>query len=118
MPILQKEIELNDGSKILVRQVSGMERLEIDSKQAKVFRGMRDFGPNPMDWTSEQQLEFADALDEAGCGPTAQMAAWIPNCIVTEGFDANDLTMAELQDILRFVRGDEEPEGAVPLSSS
>lgn len=118
MPVLEKEIELEDGSKILVRQVSGLERLEIDSKQAKVFRSMRDFGANPMDWTTDQQQEFADKLDEAGCGPTAQMAAWIPNCIVSEGFDANDLTMGELQTVLRFIRGDEVEEGAVPLSSS
>ena len=101
----------------MVRQVSGMERLELDAKQARVFRSLRDFGANPMEWTEEQQQSFADALDEAGCGPTDQIAQWVPNCILSEDVDVNELTALELQDILRFVRGDVE-EGSVPLSSS
>ena len=58
-----------------------------------------------------------DALDEAGAGITAQAHAWLPDCIVTEGVDIDDLNSAELLRVLQFVRGDEEeaPEGALPL---
>tara|TARA_Y100001937_G_scaffold127067_1_gene198119 strand:+ start:670 stop:1023 length:354 start_codon:yes stop_codon:yes gene_type:complete len=117
MPVLQKEIELDDGKKILVRQASGMERIEIEARQARVFRKVRHFGPNPMEWTDEQQEEFADLIDEADAGPTSQMRDWIPNCILSEGVDINTLTSAELQKLLSFVRGDDE-EGGIPLSSS
>ena len=38
MPVLQKEIELNDERKILVRQASGVEKIRLESKQAQVLR--------------------------------------------------------------------------------
>ena len=117
MPIKKKEIELEDGNTVWVRQVSGLERLEIEAKQAKVFRSMRDFGTNPLEWTVEQQEEFAAELDVQGAGPVAQIAAWVPLCILSEDVDVNELTGGELQTMLRFVRGDDE-DGAVPLSSS
>ena len=44
MPVLKKEIELADGTKIWVRQASGMEKLPIENKQATVFRKVRHFG--------------------------------------------------------------------------
>ena len=70
-----------------------------------------------MEWTDEQQEEFADLIDEADAGPSSQMRDWIPNCILSEGVDINTLTSAELQKLLSFVRGDDE-EGGIPLSSS
>lgn len=117
MPVLQKEIVLDDGSKILVRQASGMEKLQIEARQAKVFRKVRHFGANPMEWSDEQQEEFANLIEEADAGPQSQMRDWIPNCILSEDVDVNTFTSAELMKILSFVRGDDE-EGSVPLSSS
>lgn len=116
MPVLRKEITLDDGSVIEVKQVSGMKKLQIENIQAKVFRQFRHFG-NPLEWDEKQQFEFADALDEAGAGITAQAHAWLPDCIVTEDVDIDDLNSAELLRVLQFVRGDEEdaPEGALPL---
>ncbi len=117
MPVLQKEIELDNGQRILVRQASGMEKIEIEARQAKVFRKVRHFGNNPLEWSSEQQEEFADLIDEAEAGPSSQIKDWIPNCILSEGVDINTLTSAELMKLLSFVRGDDE-EGGVPLSNS
>ena len=117
MPVAKTQIELEDNTMIWVRQVSGMERLAIESRQARVFRSLRDFGPNPLEWSEDEQQQFADAMDDADCGPTAQIRDWIPLCILDENVDVNDLTGQELQTILAFVRGDTE-EGAVPLSSS
>jgi hypothetical protein len=115
MPVLKKEIELNDGSKIWVRQASGMEKLPIENIQAKVFRQTRHFGDNPAEWTAEQNEEFANMLDEAGGGMIDQINAWIPNCVIEPAdFDINQLTSEEIRNILQFVRGD-TLEGAVPL---
>lgn len=114
MPVLKKEIELNDGRKVWVRQASGMDKLRIENIQAKTFRKFRHFGPDPSKWTEAQHEEFADALDEAGGGITSQIEAWVPRCIIDEGFDIDSLTSEELRTILGFVRGD-DPEGAVPL---
>ncbi len=116
MPVLKKEIELNDGKKIWVRQASGMDKLKIEAIQAKVLRRFRHFGTNPEEWTDEQQQEFADALEEEGGGLTAQIKEWIPPCIISENVDADMLTATELRMLLGFVRGD-EMEGAVPLES-
>ena len=60
MPVLKKEIELSDGKKIWVRQASGMQKLKIENKQARVFRSVRHFGLDPTEWTEEQQTEFAE----------------------------------------------------------
>ncbi len=117
MPILKKEIELDDGRKVWVRQASGMERLKLEGRQARIFRSFRHFGPNPEEWTEEQQMEFSVAMDEAEAGPNSQIAEWVPNCLLDEDIDINTLTTIELHTILRFVRGD-DPDGAVPLLTS
>tara|TARA_R110002020_G_C15995925_1_gene749775 strand:- start:4 stop:351 length:348 start_codon:yes stop_codon:yes gene_type:complete len=114
MPVLKKEIELNNGTKIWVRQASGMEKLPIENRQAKTFRKFRHFGLDPTEWTDEQNEQFAVAMDEAGAGIEDQVSAWVPNCILTEGFDVNTLTSEEVREILGFVRGD-TLEGAIPL---
>ena len=115
MPVLKKEIELADGTKIWVRQASGMEKLPIENIQAKVFRKTKHFGADPSEWTAEQNEEFAEMIDEAGGGMANQIQAWIPNCVIApEDFDINTLTSEEIRDILAFVRGD-TLEGAVPL---
>ena len=117
MPVLKKEIELSDGKKIWVRQASGMQKLKIENKQARVFRSVRHFGLDPTEWTEEQQTEFAEKLDESGAGMVAQMEAWVPDCILEENFDIDSLTSEELRDIISFVRGD-DIEGAIPLGNS
>jgi len=115
MPVLKKEIELKDGTKIWVRQASGMEKLKIENIQARCFRKTRHFGTDPTEWTAEQNEEFADMLDEAGGGMADQITAWIPVCVTEPAdFDINTLTSEEVRDILGFVRGD-TLEGAVPL---
>ena len=116
MPVLTKEIELDDGSKIEVKQASGMKKLKIEARQAKVFRQFRHFG-NPNDWSIEQHEEFADALDKAEAGLEAQASEWLTDCIITEGVDIDALTSPELMKVLNFVRGDEieSPEGSAPL---
>lgn len=114
MPVLKKEIELDNGTKVWVRQASGMDKLQIENIQMKTMRKFRHFGANPNDWTAEQHEEFAEALDAAGGGVTSQIQAWVPKCIIDDGFDVDSLTSEELREILSFVRGD-DAEGAVPL---
>ena len=116
MPVMKKEIELDDGKKIWVRQASGMERLKITNIQGRAFRKMRHAG-DPTEWTDEQNEEFATIVDEMGGGVEAQMEAWIKPCILDENVDINLLTFDELTIILQFVRGDDE-EGAVHFQSS
>ncbi len=111
MPVKKKEFELDDETKIWVRQASGLERLKISNRQAKIFRDYESFG-DPKEWTQEQQLQFGEALDEGDCGIEAQLRDWLPRCVVTEGFDANLFTLEELMPILAFIRGDDE-KGAV-----
>ena len=116
MPIAKKVIELNDGSMVLVKQVSGRKKIKIEAIQAKVYRRFRHNG-DPNDWTMEQHEEFSDALDELGAGLEAQVDAWLPDCILTEGITIDDLDSVELMRVLGYVRGDTE-EGAIPLESS
>lgn len=113
---MKKEIELDDGTKIWVRQASGMERLKITNIQGKAFRKMQHAG-DPSDWTDEQNEEFATMLDEMGGNVEEQMNTWIPPCILDENVDINLLTFEELNRILMFVRGD-DTEGSVPFLSS
>lgn len=116
MPVLKKEIELKDGTKVWVRQASGMEKIKIENIQAKIFRKTRHFGKDPTEWTPEQNEEFADMLDEAGGGMLDQIEAWIPNCIIEPvDFDYNILTSEEVRLLLSFVRGD-TLEGGIPLA--
>jgi len=114
MPVLKKEIELNDGKKVWVRQASGMDKLKIEKVQAATLRKCRHFGTDPTQWTDEQQEEFATLLDEAGGGIDAQVDSWIAKCVLDEHIDVGLLTSDELMKILQFVRGD-DIEGAVPL---
>ncbi len=113
MPVLKKEIELNDGTRIWVKQASGMAKLKITNLQARAFRKMKHAG-DPSDWTDEQNEEFATMLDEMDAGMEGQIRAWVPDCILDEDFDLDTLTIDELNGILAFVRGDID-EGAVPL---
>ena len=118
MPVLSKEFELDDGTKITVRQAGGLQKLRIENIQARVFRDHMHFGLDPTEWTQDQQKEFTDAMDEAGAGMTQQIEAWVPNCIIEPAdFDVESLTSAELRMILGFVRGD-DPEGSIPLEPS
>lgn len=114
MPVLKKEIELNNGKKIWVRQASGMDKLKIEKVQAATLRKCRHFGTDPTKWTDEQQQEFATELDENGGGLQDQIQGWLPQCILDETVDVNLLTSEELMMLLSFVRGD-DLEGAVPL---
>lgn len=116
MPVMKKEIELDDGRKIWVRQASGMEKLKITNIQGKAFRKMRHAG-SPTDWTQEQNEEFAIMVDEMGGGIESQIESWVPACIIDEDIDVNMLTFEELNSILQFVRGD-DTDGAVPFQSS
>ena len=116
MPVLTSEIELDDGSKIQVKQASGMKKLKIEARQAKVFRQFRHFGL-PTDWSVEQHEEFADALDEAGAGIEDQVDAWLEECIISDNLDLDDLESDELMRVLSWVRGDDE-SAAIPLDSS
>lgn len=112
---MKKELTLEDGRKVWVRQASGMEKLDIETKQQRVFRKFRHFGPDPSEWTPEQHEELAEALDDVGAGMNAQIAAWVPDCILDENVSADMLTSEELRTILSFVRGD-TLEGAIPLA--
>ena len=102
MPVAKKEIELNDGNTILVRQVSGRKKLKIEAKQARVFRQFRHFG-DPTEWTQDQHEEFADALDDLDAGLEAQVEQWLPDCILTEEYTIDDLESDELSASCRFV---------------
>jgi len=113
MPVMKKEIELEDGTKIWVRQASGMEKLAVTNAQGKAFRKMRHAG-DVEGWTDEQNIEFTSIIDEAGGGLESQIESWVPPCILEEDFDINTLTSEELMLILSFVRGDEK-DGAIPL---
>ena len=113
MTVMKKEIELEDGTKIWVRQASGMEKLAVTNAQGKAVRLLRHAG-DPEEWTDEQNEEFQVAVDELGGGLDAQIEGWIPPCIIDEEFDINTLTFEELTIILSFVRGDDR-DGAVPL---
>ena len=116
MPVMKKEIELDDGRKIWVRQASGMEKLKITNIQGRAFRKMRHAG-TPDKWTEEQNEEFAVMVDEMGGGIENQIETWVPACILDEDVDVNMLTFEELNTILQFVRGDDE-DGAVPFQNS
>ena len=118
MPVLKSEIELEDGTKILVRQASGTAKLRLETGQARVFRKFQHYG-EVENWTLDQQLEFSDALDQEGCGIVAQIEAWLPDCILDENITVDDLTTQEMMKVLEYVRGTPEiPESAVPLEVS
>ena len=116
MPVLKKEFELDDGTKLMVRQASGLEKMKLEAIQARVIRQCRDYGMNVEEWTEEQHMDFMFKLEDAGAGIDKQAAEWLPVCILEpEGFDANILTAEEGRMLLAFIRGD-DPDGAIPLA--
>ena len=116
MPIKKKEFELDDGTKVWVRQASGIEKLKISNIQARVFREFQERG-DPADWDTETNIEFSDRLDEEGGGMEAQIDNWLSPCVISDDFNVNLFTVEELLPVLTFVRGDDE-EGAVSFLSS
>lgn len=114
MPVLKKEIELNNGKKVWVRQASGLDKLKIEAKQGRAMRKCRSFGPDPSKWTDEQMEEFLDLCDKEGAGFTDQVESWLPNCLLDDTIDPDTLTSEELVMILNVIRGDDS-EGAIPL---
>lgn len=116
MPVKKKEFELDDGTKITLKQASGLDKLRISNMQAKVFR---NFDLSKMDeWTQEEQMALADSMDEAGCGIEHQLQNWLPKCIIDPvDFDMDLFTLEELMPMLAFIRGDDE-EGAVNFLTS
>ena len=112
MPVKKKEFELDDGSKVWVRQASGIEKMKISNAQAKAFREFTGkHGDKVEEWSDEVQVAFSDRLDELGAGMQAQIEHWLAPCCISD-FDVNLFTVEELLPILMFVRGDDE-EGSV-----
>lgn len=118
MPVITKEIELNDGTKIEVRQASGFEKLPFESMLAKAFRKHRAFGVDNSKWTEDQQEEFMESLEDLGGSMHDQMLKLVPPCIITDDIDVNTLTAEELRDIFIFIRGGSDEDGEPPLDSS
>lgn len=120
MPITKRLFELDDGSKVWVRQASGLEKLKIESAHAKAMRKCRHFGGNINDWTEEQQDEFWVIVEENGGGMAEQIQQLIPLCVIGaedgKPVDVNLLTTEEIVPMLTFIRGD-DAEDAVPLAS-
>ena len=114
MPVLKKEIELDDGRKVWVRQASGLDKLKIEAKQGRVMRKCRHFGSDLSKWTDEQMDEFMDLCEQEGAGFTDQVQTWLPTCLLDKDVDPDTLTSEELVRILNVIRGDDN-EGAVPL---
>ena len=114
MPVLKKEVELDDGRKVWVRQASGLDKLKIEAKQGRVMRKCRHFGSDLSQWTDDQMDEFLTMCEDEGCGFTAQVESWLPTCLLDEEIDPTTLTSGEMVRILNVIRGDDD-EGAVPL---
>lgn len=114
MPVLKKEVELNDGRKVWIKQASGLDKMKIEAKQGRVMRKCRHFGADISKWTEEQQNEFMDMCEEEGAGFADQVEAWLPTCLLDDEVDADTLTSEELIRIINVIRGDDN-EGAVPL---
>ena len=113
MPVLKKEVQLDNGTTVWVRQASGMDKLKIEAKQGRVFRKLRHFGNDVSKWTEEQEEEFLAMCDDEGCGFEAQVESWVPKCVMDD-LDIDTLTTEELLRILSVIRGEDE-DGAVPL---
>ncbi len=114
MPVLKKQIELDNGRKVWVRQASGLDKLKIEAKQGRVMRKCRHFGSDLSNWTEEQMDEFMDLCEQEGCGFESQVQTWLPSCLLDDETDPETLTSEELVRILNVIRGDDN-EGAVPL---
>jgi hypothetical protein len=118
VPIKTKLFELNDDTKVWVRQASGLEKLKVEAAHAKALRKCRHLGPDPTKWTEEQQDEFFDLVEGFGGGLEGQISHLIPLCVgdLEDGTpcDHTLLMSEEIVVMLPFIRGDEE-EGAIPL---
>lgn len=119
MPIRKKLFELEDESKVWVRQASGLEKLKIEGVHATAMRKCRHFGPNINEWTEEQSEEFWALIEELGGGLTAQIEHLIPICVLEyedgKKCDVNLLKSEEIIPMLSFIRGDDN-EDSVPLA--
>lgn len=120
MPITKRLFELDDGSKVWVRQASGLEKLKIESAHATAMRKCRHFGRDIESWTEGQQDEFWSIVEDLGGGMTAQIQQLIPLCVISDekgnSVDVNLFTTEEIVPMLTFIRGD-SAEDAVPLVS-
>jgi hypothetical protein len=120
MPISKRLFDLEDGTKVWVRQASGLEKLKIESAHATAMRKCRHFGNDINLWTMEQQDEFWAIVEELGGGMSDQIQQLIPMCVIGmedgEPCDVNLLTTTEIVPMLEFIRGD-DAEDAVPLVS-
>ena len=120
MPVKQRLFELEDGSKVWVRQASGLEKLKIEGCHARAFRKCRHFGQDMSTWTEEQQDEFWELIEDMGGGLTAQIAHLAPLCIqkYDDGreCDVNHLKSEEILLMLPFIKGEDE-EGSIPLDA-
>ena len=122
MPIKKKLFELEDGSKVWVRQASGMEKLKIEGIHATALRKCRHFGPQMNDWTEDQMEEFWTIIEELGGGLTDQIQQLIPICVMAfedgKDCDVNLLKSEEIVPMLSFIKGEDGEEGdALPLDS-
>jgi len=118
MPISKRLFDLEDGTKVWVRQASGLEKLKIEGIHATAMRKCRHFGPDMSQWTDEQSEEFWNVIEDLGGGLTAQIAHLIPLCVMDfeDGgkCDYNLLKSEEIIPMLPFIRGD-NTEDSVPL---
>ena len=118
MPVKRKLFELEDGTKVWVRQASGLEKLPLETAHARALRKCRHFGTDPMEWTDEQQDEFFDMVELSGGGMDTQIGLLVPLCVgeYENGgqCDADQLLSTEIVEMLPFIRGEDE-EGSVPL---
>ena len=70
MPVLKKEVELNDGRKVWVRQASGLDKMKIEAKQGRVMRKCRHFKPDTL--TSDELVRIINVIrgdDNEGAVP-------------------------------------------------
>ena len=119
MPIKKKLFELEDETKVWVRQASGLEKLKIEGIHATAMRKCKAFGSDMTKWTDEQSDEFWNVIEEMGGGLTAQIEHLIPICIMSmedgSECDINMLKSEEILPMLPFIRGDDGEGDCVPL---
>ena len=54
MPVKKKEFELDDGTKITLKQASGLDKLKLSNAQSRVFKSFNM--EKVEEWTPEQQM--------------------------------------------------------------
>jgi hypothetical protein len=118
MPIKKKLFPLEDDTKVWVRQASGLEKLKIEGIHATAMRKCRHFGTDMAVWTTEQEDEFWEIIEDLGGGMTAQIEHLIPLCLMDmedgSPSDVNLLKSEEIIPMLSFIRGDNDGD-AIPL---